>query len=253
MSIEHIGFNRRAISAGECVSKGWEILKPNYLVFLAIAVVIVILGCIPIISWFLVGPLLVGIQYAMLKQYRGEQADFGNLFFGFGKLIPAIVIGILFILPGILLNTYKLGLRLLQLLAVFNPNELTAGAAVIYGIFSFLINILAIVASILFAITFMFAVPLLADKDLSLMDTIKLSAKAGWANFGGLFLLILLTGLILLGGILALCIGIFFVLPIIYAANTVAYRQVFPEANHPGQPGNPPSPENYGNNYGQSM
>lgn len=252
MSIENIQFNRGAISVAECVSKGWEIVKPNYLTFLAIAVVLVILGCIPIISWFLVGPLLVGIQYALLRQYRGEQADFGNLFYGFTKLIPAVLIGILFILPGIILNTYYLGLRLAQLLAIFNPNELTAGAATIYGLLGFFINAIALIASILFGITFVFAPAILADKELSMMDTIKLSARAGWANFGGLFLLFLLTGLMLIAGILACCIGIFFVLPIIYAANTVAYRQVFPETNQPGQFSNPPAPENYGNMYGQS-
>ena len=149
------------------------------------------------------------------------------------------------------MNSYNLGIRLLQLLAIFNPNELTAGAATIFGLIGFLVNILALIGSILFGITFTFALPLLADKDLSLMETIKLSAKAGWANAGGLFLLFLLLGALMIGGIMALCVGIFFVLPVVYAAITVAYRQVFPIANQPGRFNDPPAPQNYGNMAGQ--
>lgn len=246
MTIQNIQFNRGVVNAVECVSKGWEIVKPNYLMFLAIGVIIVILGCIPVVSWFLIGPLLVGVYAALLKQYRGEKADFGMLFSGFSKFFPAFVIGLLLILPGILLNTYNMAMRIAQFLAIFNPNELTAGAATILGLVGLLLNVLALVGSIICGITFTFGLPLLADKDLPLMDAIKLSARAGWANFGGLFLLFLLLGLIMIGGIIALCIGIFFVLPIIYAAFTVAYRQVFPEQSGGGQ-FIPPPPAQYGN------
>lgn len=250
MNSENIQFNRSAINIGECVSKGWEIVKPNYLMFFAIAVLLVILGCIPVVSWFLIGPLFVGIYAGLLRQYEGEQADFGTLFSGFAKFIPAVVIGILLILPGIILNSYKILIRLAQLFAIFNPSELTAGAATVFALFGYLINVVALFGSILFGITFTFALPLLADKDLSMMDTIKLGAKAGWANAGGLFLLFLVLGLMMVGGILVLCIGLFFVLPIIYAAITVAYRQVFPGSVRSGQFSAPPPPERYANEFG---
>ena len=79
MNSENIQFNRSAINAAECVSKGWEILKPNYFMFFGIGVLVFILGCIPIVSWFLLGPIFVGIYAALLKQYQGEKADFGML------------------------------------------------------------------------------------------------------------------------------------------------------------------------------
>lgn len=175
------------------------------------------------------------------------------IFSGFSKFFPAFVIGILFLLPTILLNTYSLTLRAAQLLAVFNPNELTAGAATIYWIFGILLNFFVFIGSILCWISFIFAMPLLAEHDFSIMETIKLSARAGWANVGGLILLLLVNGLMLIVGILALCIGIFFVLPIVYAAITVAYRQVFPGANNPAGQNTPPAPGNYGNMYGQAQ
>ncbi len=253
MDTANIQFNRSAVNAVECISEGWEIVKSNYLMFFAVGLSVAILGCIPVVSWFLIGPLLVGIYAGLLKQYRGEKADFGMLMSGFGKFIPAVVIGIILLLPAIILNTYNLTLRIVQALAIFDPSGLSAGAATIFAIFGFLLNVVALFASIIFWILFTFALPLLADKNLPMMDAVKLSAKAGWANAGGLFVLLLLIGLMLIGGIIALCIGIFFVLPIVYAALTVAYRQVFPAANEFGQQNIPPTPDNYGNMYGQSV
>jgi hypothetical protein len=253
MNLDNIQFNRSAIDIGDCFSRGWEILKPNYLMFLVVALIAVILGCIPIVSWFLIGPVLVGIYTAMLKQYGGEKPDFGMLGSGFSKFFPAAIVGILLIFPGILLNSYNLVLRIVQLLAIFNPNELNAGAATIFVLVSFLINIIAIIASIAFGILFTFALPLVADTDLSAIEALKLSARAGMANAGGLFLLLLVLGLVIVAGFLACLIGVLFVLPLVYAALTVAYRQVFPMGSQYGQNMNPPAPQNYGNMPGRTI
>lgn len=186
----------------------------------------------------------------MLRQYNGQNAEFGMLSQGFSKFVPAMVVGFLMLLPGIIANTYRVGLSIAQSLGIFNPNELTGGALAIMTIISFLINGFLIVGGLIMGISLVFSLPLLAEYDLSIMDTIKLSAKAGWANVGGLIVLFLLLGLIMLGGVFALCIGIFFVIPMLYASFTVAYRQVFQgsnNANAGGQYNNPPSPQSYGN------
>lgn len=228
--MENINFNKGAINVGECLSRGWEIVKPNYFMFFGMGAIILILGCIPVISWIIAGPILVGVYYAMLRQYRGESVEFGMLFQGFNKFFPAMIIGFLFLLPGGISNLYRIGLRLAEFLAIYNPNELTGGLAALMTLLSFLISGFTLLGSIILFITLAFGLPLLAEYDLSLMEAIKLSAKAGWGNFGGMFLLMLLLGAIILAGILALCVGLFFVLPIIYAAITVAYKQVFPGA-----------------------
>ena len=53
----------------------------------------------------------------------------------------------------------------------------------------------------------------------------------------------------MLAGFIALCIGWLFILPLIYAANAFAYRQVFPDTK-PNFQNVPPPPTSYGNNYG---
>ena len=90
------------------------------------------------------------------------------------------------------------------------------------------------------------------EHDIGAIDAIKLSVRAATSNIGGLILLFILEFLVALVGLLALCIGIFFVIPIIYAANAFAYRQVFPliEQNFNM---NPPPPGAYGSSFGSGM
>ncbi len=59
----------------------------------------------------------------------------------------------------------------------------------------------------------------------------KTSAKAVWGNMGGVVGLIMVNIVLTLIGQLALCVGIYFVIPIILAGNVVAYRKVFPATN----------------------
>lgn len=221
--------------------------------FFGIGLIVAITGCIPVVSWFLAGPLLVGVYYAMLRQYSGQNVEFGMLSIGFSKFFPALIVGFLLLLPGIVVNGYRTGLSIAQALAIYNPNELTGGMVAIMGIISLLINGFALIGGFILGISLVFAPLLLAEHDLSAIQAIKLSAKAGWGNFGGLFVLFLLLGLLLIGGVLALCIGIFFVIPILYAAFTVAYRQVFPSPHNPNHFNAPPPPPNYGNMHGQSI
>jgi uncharacterized membrane protein len=53
--------------------------------------------------------------------------------------------------------------------------------------------------------------------------------------------MLLLSGLAILG-VLACYVGVFFVMPISFAAYAVAYRRVFPETSSLGGPAPPPPP-----------
>jgi uncharacterized membrane protein len=92
-------------------------------------------------------------------------------------------------------------------------------------------------------IFFMFAFPLIADRGLSGLEAVKLSIKAGKANFGGILGLLLLNAGIGLLGVLACYVGVFFIMPISLASYAVAYRRVFPSISQnfvspPPPPGN---------------
>jgi hypothetical protein len=260
--MNHIQFNRSAINASDCISNGWNLVKQNYGLFLGIALVAILLtGCIPCVSIFLAGPVMCGVYYCFLKEMRGEPAAFGEMFRGFDNFVPAMVVGIIAAIPEIIgqgvrltTNLADLGIRGIgnggggsgDFYQTSEQQTILAGGLLVFVI---IVGTLLFLASIALRISLVFALPLIAEHNLGAVDAMKLSARAAWANVGGLILLFILEFLVALVGVLMLCIGIFFVLPIIYAANAFAYRQVFPATGQTFETA-PPPPNVYGGNYG---
>lgn len=266
---QNIQFNSGAIRAGECISQGWELIKPQYWLFFGVAfLTFVITGCIPILNIFLVGPVLAGVFIIHFVLMRRQPVDFGMMFKGFEKFVPLMVVGLIQAIPGIIwqgvqftIDTNQIMQNILKSRGIGNTNFLAQTSStnsdmiIPAALLSFLIifGIVMFFFSIAWYLTFAFAIPLVADKDLGVMEAISLSARAGWSNIGGLILLIILQVLVMLVGAMACGIGIFFALPILYASNAVAYRQVFPDVA-PQNFNAPPQPNAYGGGtYGQPM
>ena len=259
----NIEFQRGAIDASGCVSNAWEMVKQNYGMYLGISLIAMILaGCIPCVSLFLVGPVLGGVYFVYLRQMRGEPVEFGMMFKGFEKFLPLMVIGIIASIPEIIgqILRFTVDLGRLGLMGDgrnkdfqffqqgSNPEfAIATGLLILIAIVAFVVIIFAVVWRVLLV----FAIPLAMEYDLGVIDAIKLSARAATSNIGGLIVLFIFEFLIALLGVLALCIGIFFVIPIIYAANAFAYRQVFPLIEQRFNM-SPPPPTAYGN-FGSGM
>ena len=258
----NIEFQRGAIDAGGCISNAWEMIKQNYGMYLGIAVLAIVLtGCIPCLNLFLIGPVIGGVFYVVLRNMRGEPVEFGMMFKGFEKFVPLMVIGLIQSIPGIIAQVIQYGVR-------FAGLGLNGGRN---GDFQFFqasdrdfalaggMMVIAIVGSIAFMIfafvwwaIFFFAIPLAMEHDLSPVDAIKLSAQAAFANIGGLIVLLIFQVLVVLLGLVMVCIGVFLIsIPIIYAANAFAYRQVFPWIEQRFNMAPPPPPA-YGD-FGSGM
>ncbi|MDQ3130312.1 MAG: hypothetical protein M3Q99_06075, partial [Acidobacteriota bacterium] len=182
---QNIQFNSSAVNAGDCISDAWALIQPNYWLFLGITLVALILGgCIPCVSIFLAGPISVGIYFALFTQMRGQPVDFGMMFKGFEKFLPAMVVGIIATLPQIIGEGVRLSFNVTDLLnrggnqsdsiAQTLPNfALSGGIIILIVIFS----LAAFILGIAWRITFFFALPLLADHNLDIGEAIKLSAR----------------------------------------------------------------------------
>jgi uncharacterized membrane protein len=253
-------FYPSAINAGDCVSNAWNLVKQNYGMYLGIALIGMILsGCIPCVSLFLVGPILGGIYYVVLRDMRGEPVEFGMMFKGFEKFVPLMVIGLIQMIPEIIAQILRvvvqvgnIGLsggkdRDFDFFAPNGPELLASGLLIVVAI----VALVLIVFGIAWRVLLFFAIPIALERDLGPVEAMKLSAKAAMSNLGGLIVLFIFEFLIALLGIIALCIGIFFVIPIIYAANAFAYRQVFPLIQQNFNM-SPPPPNAYGD-FGSGM
>jgi hypothetical protein len=258
----NLQYNSGAIDPTGCISQGWELIKKNYWMYVGIGFLTWILtACIPLVSLFLVGPVLVGVYYTLLRDMRGEPVDFGMMFKGFDKFVPAMCVGLIQVVPSIIFQIIQWTFDLSKFFMVRGPGggtyrggdpDFSGPMALFTGVY--LVFVLGFVLfSIIWSISFFFVMPLMAEHEIGPIDAIKLSASAAWSNVGGIILLSLLIGLILVASVFALCIGIFFALPLLYGSVAVAYRQVFPPLVPTFRNDAPPTPDMYGGNYGQGM
>ena len=245
MTPENVGFNTGVIKGTECVKEGWALIKDQYWLFLGIVFVgIFIGGAVPIV---LIGPMMVGIYLCFFRRMRGEKVEFGDLFKGFDYFAQSLIAALIQMIPMVIVMVpMYIIMFFLMMTSMPRSGRMSQDetAAFMITFFGFYIVFLIAIILVAFVVTifFMFAFPLIADRNMSGVEAVKLSIKAGRANLGGIVGLLLINfGLGFLG---ALCcyVGVFFVAPVTMASYAVAYRRVFPEggqafASPPPPPG----------------
>jgi hypothetical protein len=238
-------FRTGVIEPVACLKEGWALIKDQYWLFLGIVLVgMLIGGVIPIV---LLGPMMVGIYLCYFRKMRGQPVEFADLFKGFDYFSQGLVAALIQMIPVVVV---MVPLYIIWIVYVFaamprgrmNPEDSQTFFFTFFG-FELVFMLIMVVVGIIVHIFFMFAFPLIADRNLSGLDAVKLSIKAGKANIRGMLLLVLLnTGLGILG-VLACYVGVFALMPVTMATQAVAYRRVFPAAtNDFVSPPPPPEP-----------
>lgn len=230
-----VSYKRNAIRPVECLSQGWELVKDQYWLFVAMTIVALLIGsAVPL--GILMGPMMCGLYLAFFKLRRGEPIEFGTLFKGFDYFGTSVVAAILHTLPIIVIIVPAYILFYLgMVVSVVAMGDEPSAAGPIGIMLSFTLFILVIFAVILVVtIGFTFAYPLIVDRKLQGFDAVKLSFKAAMANFWRLLGLVILCALVNSAGVIVCYIGVFLTFPITYAAVAAAYEQVFGLA-HPSE------------------
>jgi len=233
MDADFVEFRRGVVAPMECIKEGWALIKEDYWLFFGITIVGLLLGgVVPII---LMGPMMVGVFLCFQQRQRHQPVEFGLLFKGFDQFVAGLIVTVLKMIPiFILLIPYYI--FLFGTMAFMpkthdpSPDEARAFVMSIFGVeIIFFIAIMTV--SIVIEIFFMLAYPLIADKKMAGLEAVKLSFRAGKANLGGILGLLLLNALFGIVGVLCCIIGVYFYLPVAYAAQAVAYRRIFPDVN----------------------
>jgi hypothetical protein len=237
-----IPYNRKAVDPVECIKAGWELIKPQYWLFVGMAFISYAIGqAVPLI---LMGPMLCGFYLSLFMSRRRERIEFGTLFKGFEYFGPSIVAMLLHAIPIAVVVIPSYILFYVSLFVAASQAESQGGAAMLGVLFTFfLVMVVIFVLIIIVSVGFAFAFPLIVDRRLNGLDAVKLSFKGGMANFWRLLGMMLLTGIMTAVGMAFCIVGMFLVLPISYAAIAAAYEQVFGLA-HPREfaPDMPPPP-----------
>jgi uncharacterized membrane protein len=244
MTTTQIPFQRNAVEPVQCIKAGWEIVKDQYWLFVGICAVGVLIGsAVPM--GILMGPMMCGMFLTFFKRMRNEPFEFGTLFKGFDYFGPGLIATLLHLLPilAIVIPAYFLfyvGMILFMAASGSGGEPNPTAVLGVFVMFGFWIVIMILI--LIISIGFTFAHPLIVDRKMQGFDAVKLSFKAGMANFWRLLGMLILTGLLGVAGVLLCYVGVFLVFPITYAAVAAAYQQVFGLRNPEDEVSNLPPP-----------
>lgn len=238
-------FRRKAVEPVECIKAGWNLIRNQYWLFVGLTVVGILIGSV-VPFGILLGPMMCGIYLTLFKTRRGQPVEFNDLFKGFDFFRDSLIATLLHLVPilVIFVPSYIVFYIALFFMMPRNGEPDPTALLTFFGIFA-VFWIVMIVILIIVSVGFTFAYPLIVDRRLSGLDAVKLSIKAGMANFWQLLGMLLLNGLVSFVGLLFCYVGAFFVLPIGFAAIATAYEQVFGLAEGASQPNLPPPPPKF--------
>jgi len=232
-------FQTGVINPVECVKEGFELIKKDYWLLFAIGLVGGIIGGFTM--YILAGAMLCGIMFAYLKAIDRKPVVFDDLWKGMNYFGPGLVVMLVMIVPVIAYYIFVYVTVLAAVLGGAQAGEAgMVGALVVIGI----IDLAVLIVLVCFNTLLTFSFPLLIDRNLGAIDAMKTSARAVWANLSGVAGLVVVNFVLLFLGYLALCIGLYFVIPIMIAGNVVAYRRVFPSLESAPNM-SPPPPDSY--------
>jgi uncharacterized membrane protein len=239
-----IGFNRNAVQPIECIKGGWELIRSQYWLFVGMTVVGVIIGSV-VPMGILMGPMMCGIYLALFQTRRRQPIEFGLLFKGFDYFGDSVIATLIHMVPIVVIVVpayllFYVGMFGMMAASNGQPDPAAVfGLLGVFAIFWFVVMIAIIVLSVIFT----FAYPLIVERRLSGLNAVKLSIRAGFANFWRLLGMLILTGLMTFVGVLFCYVGAFLVMPISFAAIATAYEQVFGLGEV--QPNLPPPPPSF--------
>jgi hypothetical protein len=246
MTLENIEFRTGVIKPVECLKEGWALIKDQYWLFLGITLVAVLIGgAVPIV---LIGPMMCGLYLCLLAKMRNEPVQFNQLFKGFDYFLPGLVAAAIQTVPVLIVVVAADAIFFLFTFAVIPHDTYSRNQSpppiFFVGLIAFVL--FAMIVSLTIHAFFMFAYPLIVDRKLSGWDAIKTSFRASTKNLGGILGLILLNAGLGIVGVICCYVGVFFVMPVSFAAYTAAYRRVFPEVSQTfASPPPPPPPGNW--------
>lgn len=241
--LESIEFRRNAVQPIECIKAGYNLVRNQYWLLVGIcAVAILISSVVPM--GILMGPMMCGVYLVLFQTRRGQPIEFGMLFKGFDFFGDSLVATLLHMVPimAVFIPSYLIFYVGLILMTQRGGQQDPTAVFTFFGLFAIFWLVMMVII-LAMSVVFTFAYPLIVDRRLSGINAVKLSIRAGLANFWRLLGLLLLNGLMGFGGVLLCYVGVFLVLPISFAAIAMAYESVFGLGEY--KPNVPPPPPTF--------
>ena len=216
--------------AAACIKRGWELTKRN--VSTMVIVMLVYLG--------VTFALNIIFNIVFTAAFGTLQPNFGPNGEPVPPSLPLASIGIVIAAQLVLMvASIYLGLGMIRVtLNIVSGREAAVGmmfgegrkvikasvATVLFGIMVSIGSLLFIVPGVYLALRYGQYMNAIVDRDLGIIDSLKYSSTLTTNNRINVFVLWLFAVLLAFAGVLACGVGVFFVMPVIWLAFTVAYR-----------------------------
>ena len=183
------------MNIGKWINESWDFVMANFTDLIIISLIYVILvlaaSSTVVMKFILSGPLSVGIFYVIFQKIRGGEINIGDISKGFNFFVAAVLADIL--------------------ITVF----------VSIGFF------FLIIPGIVISALYMFAFPLILEKNMDFWEAMETSRKVVTKNIFELSVFMLVLYIFMVIGVLLFFVGFLVALPIVFAAIALAYKDLF--------------------------
>ena len=222
---DEIGFRTDRVSSRQLWKQAWTILWPQHF-WITLGICLVGLIVASAAQGALTGAMMCGMFICFSAMMRNQRPTFDMLFKGFD-----------FFLESLLATLITVGMFLVGMIPIgilFFLGMLAAAAAVengggaMGGLLILMLTLGFSLAMVCFSMLFVFVYPLIVDHNLSGLEAVKLSVRAAWANFGNVFRLTVLNGLVGMLAVLLCYLPVLLVIPVLLFTQALLYRRIFP-------------------------
>lgn len=235
-----------AIRPGDCFRDGVEMIKDQYWLFVGITFVAGLLTGFS--CGILSAAMASGVAMCLVAKARRQYVQFELLFKGFSFFAPTALILVVWIALYLVTSAPNIVFAVASN-PVFNKSAPPPGLST--TLISYAIQIVTTFVQQILQGSMLIACLFVVERGLPAIEAIKSCGRLVTSNLGPFIALTLLTTVASLIGVVACCVGVIFVTPIIQAALAMSYLQCVPDAQA-GAPGGyaPPPPNEYRPPYG---
>ena len=232
--MQNIQINTGVIRAFDCYREAWDMIKPQFGMILAVYFIAMLIGgAVGIIM----GALMCGLYLCLFDLQEGREIKIDRIFNGFQYFLPSLLVMLVAMAPIIVMFL----LIYLPIIGIaIAGSKMDESEVIPFIVVAVIIEIIFAILMVCFHTLIMFAFPLIVDKKLSAFQAMRTSAKAVWMNLGGVASLFGVGFLVSFAGLMLFCVGIYLAMPLVLAAQVVAYRKIFPGSLDPKFTAPPP-------------
>ena len=218
----------------QLLQRGYDLIRGQYWLFFGLSIVAMLISsAVPF--GIIMGPMLVGLYLCFLARERGDIVDFEKLFRGFDFFRESFIATLVIVAATFIVILPLMLVFAVVMLFLISPQQNAGNEPPPILFLSVLLSFYALLlfVNVLIILPFLFTFQLIADRNVTGIDAVKLSFQGVRRNFFGVIGYMIVITIVSLVLTMMCCLPVLFFLPISFASLFVLYRDIYPvSSNH---------------------